>query len=106
MVPTIKIVVRIAWIDSCGMPSHIHLTGDGKKTLCDGEGESHAEYISGRTLAKTPNKRSGRSNYCRECFMKSGAKFSKSLPWDARCIETIWDGPGFPHAREKNFKQE
>lgn len=69
---------RIAWLDSCSMPSHVHLTVDGVDTVCGG----HAEYIAGRVLAKTPKKRDGRTNFCRICFRNGG----KSAPWDERCL--------------------
>lgn len=68
---------RISWIDSCGMPSRIHLTLTGTDTLCGG----HAEYIACRELTRSPKRRHGYSNFCRVCFQGGG----KSLPWDERC---------------------
>lgn len=79
---------RISWIDSAGQPSHIHLTEDGKDTLC----KDHAQYIAGRVLAKSPRKTAGRSNYCTFCCNKAGKK-AKSMPWDARCKDVVWEGP-------------
>ncbi len=69
---------RIAWLDSCGMDSHIHATEDGVDTVC----KNHAEYIAGRTLFQVSRKQHGTSNYCRICF--KGIK--KSIPWDERCL--------------------
>jgi hypothetical protein len=92
--------VRISWIDSSGQPSHIHLTEDGVRTLCDAGSDDHAHYISSRKLAKSPNRIGGRSHYCRTCFVGSGKKHSKSLPWDVRCttisetrrkVITLWE---------------
>ena len=76
---------RIAWVDSCGQPSSIHLTADGAETLCGG----HAGYIAGRRLAKVPKRCAGRSRFCRRCFALGG----KSLPWDERCVDVEWTGP-------------
>lgn len=68
---------RISWVDSCGVPSRIHLSLSGTDTLCGG----HAEYIAGRRLTRSPKRRHGGSNFCRVCFGVGG----KSLPWDERC---------------------
>jgi hypothetical protein len=72
---------RIGWIDSVGLPSHIHLTcvDNPDNTICKG----HKEHIANRKLTKVPKKRSGHSNYCVVCF-KNGYK---SVPWDERCEE-------------------
>ena len=70
---------KIAWLDSCGMDSHIHLTNDGIDTICG----NHAEYIAERKLSKVCKSNHGASNFCRVCFSKGG----KSLPWDSRCKE-------------------
>lgn len=92
-------ITRIAWIDSVGQPSHIHLTTDGKTTLCGG----HDEYISGRTLARSPRKTAGRSNYCSRCCKLAGKK-AKSLPWDSRCKDVEWVGPATaPYTREPHL---
>jgi len=72
-------LVRISWLDSCGMPSRIHLTADGVETICGG----HAEYIANRKLVQSPRKDHGRGRYCRRCFSEGG----KALPWDSRCID-------------------
>jgi hypothetical protein len=72
-------LVRISWMDSCDMPSRIHLTADGIDTVCGG----HSEYIAHRRLAQSPRKDHGRSRYCQRCFANGG----KSLPWDSRCID-------------------
>ena len=72
-------LVRISWLDSCSMPSRIHLTADGVETLCGG----HAEYIANRRLVQSPRKDHGRGRYCRRCFANGG----KALPWDSRCID-------------------
>ncbi len=85
---------RIAWIDSCGQPSHVHRTTDGVDTACG----RHAEYIAGRTLAVVPAKHTGRSRFCRSCFKNGG----KALPWDSRCATTEWIGPcTAPHTKER-----
>jgi len=69
---------RISWLDSCKMPSRIHLTTEGSsETLCGG----HREYIENRELTRCPVKDHGRSRYCKICFSRGG----KSLPWDKRC---------------------
>lgn len=70
---------RISWLDSCGMPSHIHLTVDGLDTVCG----KHSEYISERKLVRVPRRSAGLSSYCRRCFQNGG----KSFPWDPRCSE-------------------
>ena len=70
---------RISWKDSCGNPSLIHLTSDGKDTVCG----SHSEYISNRELIKAPRKIRGLNNHCEMCFVYG----KKSLPWDARCLD-------------------
>lgn len=69
--------MRVSWLDSTGLPSHIHLTMDGEDTLCGGS----REYLAHRHLVKSPNKQKGRSLYCRECFMNCGAKYDHGLPW-------------------------
>jgi hypothetical protein len=69
---------KIAWLDSCGMDSHIHVTEDGIDTLCG----QHDGYIAKRTLFRVSTKSSGRSNFCRTCFQK----IKKSIPWDERCL--------------------
>lgn len=89
---TTMTITRIAWIDSAGQPSHIHLTADGKTTLCDAGGADHSHYIAHRTLAKSPRKTAGRSNYCSHCCKLAGKK-AKSLPWDSRCKDVEWVGP-------------
>ena len=68
---------KIAWIDSCGSPSHIHLTEDGIDTVC----ENHSEYIENRKLSQVPKKILGVSRFCKVCFKNGG----KSKPWDIRC---------------------
>lgn len=68
---------RISWSDSSSQPSCIHLTEDGKETLCGG----HAEHIAGRTLIVAPNRKLGFSNFCGVCFKNGG----KTLKWDERC---------------------
>jgi len=60
---------KISWLDSCGMPSHIHLTEDGVDTVCGG----HSLYIKERTLKRSPKKKGGHSNFCPVCF-KNGLK--------------------------------
>ena len=69
---------RISWLDSCNMPSRIHLTLDGIDTLC----KNHSEYIKNRKLARSGNKRCGTSNYCSVCFKNK----KHSFVWDERCI--------------------
>jgi hypothetical protein len=109
---------RISWIDSARLPSHIHLTADGKQTLCDEAPEtvkrfkalglglpSHAKYIEGRKLAKAPIRIQGRSQYCKECYKELGRRQGKhdhSQPWDPRCKDVTWEGPGFPTAKEED----
>jgi hypothetical protein len=66
-------IYKIAWIDSVGLTSYIHLTTDGKDTRCGG----HAKYLAHRTLVRAPLKKGGVSNYCQSCF--KGEK--KSAPW-------------------------
>jgi hypothetical protein len=74
-----QVLVRISWLDSCNMPSRIHLTADGIDTVCGG----HAEYLQHRRLIRAPRKDHGRSRYCRRCFADGG----KTLPWDLRCMD-------------------
>lgn len=69
---------KIAWLDSCGMDSHIHATKDGVDTVCG----RHGGYIAQRTLFRVASKRSGSSNFCRVCFQDT----KKSIPWDERCL--------------------
>jgi len=68
---------KIAWMDSCNMPSRIHLTEDGIETLCG----NHSVYIKERTLSVVPKKDHGISRYCKKCF-KNG---HKSAPWHEKC---------------------
>lgn len=111
-------VSRISWVDSAGLPSHIHLTADGKQTLCDEapawlkcckelglQPDSHAQYIEGRKLAKAPIKIRGRSQYCKECYgelRRRHGKHDHSQPWDQRCKEVTWEGPGWPSVKEED----
>lgn len=81
-VPLDKRMRKISWADSTGQPSNIHLTIDGRDTLCGGS----AMYISGRKLAIAPKKHQGRSKFCRVCFQNGG----KNLPWDERCQAIAW----------------
>lgn len=69
---------KISWRDSVGWPSLIHLTIDGKDTLCGG----HGFYLEHREWIRVRKKNGGLSNYCRECFQQQ----KKSLPWHPSCI--------------------
>jgi hypothetical protein len=81
--------VRVSWLDSAGLPSYIHLTRDGKDTLCG----NHVEYLAHRHLVKSPNKKNGRSNYCRTCFMESGLEYSHRLSWHSECEDRDPEAP-------------
>jgi len=71
--------LRIAWLDSCGVPSRIHLLdASGRDTICGG----HDVYIANRQLFRSPKKYAGRSRFCSTCFRDGG----KGSPWDPRCI--------------------
>jgi hypothetical protein len=72
-----KQLCKIAWMDSCNMPSNIHLTDDGIETLCG----NHSEYLANRVLSIVPKKANGRSQFCKICF-KNG---HKSAPWHEKC---------------------
>jgi hypothetical protein len=80
---------RISWLDSTGAASSIHLTWDGKDTLCG----RHEEYLARRYLVKSPNKRHGRSMYCRSCFMGSPVRYPHSLPWHPKCSDPDSSAP-------------
>ena len=70
--------VRISWLDSTGQPSCVHLTVDGKETICG----NHSEHISTRTLIQGPKRKHGFSNFCGVCFKNGG----KEVMWDTRCL--------------------
>ena len=77
---------KISWIDSAGQASFIHLVAvaGGTDTLCKG----HDLYIRERVLQRSPQKKSGRSNFCKVCFRGGG----KANPWDSRCAPArCWD---------------
>lgn len=66
--------LKVAWLDSTGAYSHIHLTATGADTVCGG----HAHHLENRTLvSKAPRRRQGRSNFCKVCFANGG----KNLGW-------------------------
>ena len=69
---------RIAWLDSCRMPSTIHKTADeGKTTVCGHPCGQNHEQGHWQITSDVPRKRHGRSNYCTVCFADGG----KTLPW-------------------------
>ena len=70
---------KVGWLDSVKMPSCIHLTNDGNKTVCG----SPCFPIKERTLTIVPKKYHGRSQFCRICF-KNG---HKSAPWHEKCLD-------------------
>ena len=77
---------KISWVDSAGQPSFIHLVAvaGGADTACKG----HDLYIRERVLQRSPQKKSGRSNFCKVCFRGGG----KANPWDPRCAPArCWD---------------
>lgn len=70
---------RIAWLDSCNMPSRIHLTSDDAlSTLCGHfpkEKQLAGHYW--KITSEVPRKIKGTSRYCKICFKNGG----KSLEW-------------------------
>lgn len=78
---------KISWLcegwskeNAHALYSLIHITDDGMKIRCHNS-KNEINYIKERTLAKAPNKVSGRSNFCPECFKNT----KHSIPWDERC---------------------
>lgn len=74
---------RIAWLDSCAMPTLIHaLPEEGaERTIC-----GHVVAERGRPV-KVPLRKRGRSNVCRLCFNGT----SHNIPWALGCAETEAD---------------
>jgi len=69
---------RIAWLDSCLMPSRIHRTvDDGFSTVCGHESLRENWIVTD----KVPRKMAGRTRYCVTCFKNGG----KTLPWSMGC---------------------
>lgn len=73
---------RIAWLDSCRMPSRIHATIDGLNTICghpfDENFKKDVQNIHTSSIEKlwvksndVPRKANGYTRYCLVCFKNS-----------------------------------
>lgn len=70
---------RIAWLDSCNMTSHIHLTDDdGETTLC---GHSPRSEKAWKITSQVPRAIKGSDRHCKRCF--EIAQVKKSIPFIA-----------------------
>ena len=72
---------RIAWLDSCKMPSRIHRTIDnGNTTICGHTPRKIGGGSGGVTWeinSEVPRSSHGHSKYCQTCFKNGG----KTLLW-------------------------
>lgn len=73
--------LKIAWLDSVSMPSHIHVIKEGEGEATTRCGHDPAQ----RNLAKVPGCRRGQKRRCRRCF--DGLK-AATLSWHPACGDT------------------